>query len=152
VLTAPLLHDCTGCLGHVETDEERRVASWRAASMGGTKALTMAHGFEVGLLGKLVLDGRALATPHETCAGRRPMIVIWMTITEDGRKAITGQQANPSHRCPATQAALSTGLGMPVVYHETIAGREDNAWCQRHQQSEKNPEAQSWYTTLLNRP
>jgi hypothetical protein len=39
----------------------------------------MAYGFEVAMLGKLVLDGFALATPHDTRAGRQPIWVVWMT-------------------------------------------------------------------------
>jgi hypothetical protein len=33
-------------------------------------------------------DGLALATPQDTRAGSRPMMVVWMTITPAGRKAI----------------------------------------------------------------
>jgi hypothetical protein len=39
-------------------------------------------------LGKLVFDGHALATLHLTQAGSEPMIVVWMTVTPAGRKAI----------------------------------------------------------------
>jgi hypothetical protein len=48
----------------------------------------MAFGFDRAFLGKLVFDGLALATPQDTRAGGRPMIVVWMTITTAGRMAL----------------------------------------------------------------
>jgi hypothetical protein len=73
------------------SDEERRALQLLARSPNGcTEALLMAHGFELAFLGKLVFDGHALATPQETRAGSKPMMVVRMTITPAGRKAITG--------------------------------------------------------------
>jgi hypothetical protein len=40
------------------------------------------------MLAELVLAGFALATPQDTRAGSKPMMVVWMTITAAGRKAI----------------------------------------------------------------
>jgi hypothetical protein len=69
--------------------EKRRALQLLARSPNGcTEALMMAYGFEVVMLGKLVLDGFALATPHDTRAGREPIRVVWLTITEAGRKAV----------------------------------------------------------------
>jgi hypothetical protein len=34
------------------------------------------------------MAGFALATALDTRAGRQPMLVVWMTITEAGRKAL----------------------------------------------------------------
>jgi hypothetical protein len=69
--------------------EKRRALQLLARSPSGcTEALMMAYGFEVAMLGKLVLDGFALATPHDTRAGRQPIWVVWMTITEAGRNAV----------------------------------------------------------------
>jgi hypothetical protein len=71
------------------SDEERRALQVLARSPNGcTEALMMAYGFELAFLGKLVFDGLALATPHDTRAGSKPMIVVRMTITAAGRKAI----------------------------------------------------------------
>jgi hypothetical protein len=71
------------------SDEQPRALQLLARSPNGcTEALMMAHGFELAFLGKLILDGFAMAAPHETRAGSRPMIVVWMTITPAGRKAI----------------------------------------------------------------
>ena len=44
--------------------------------------------FESAMLGQLVVNGLALTTPHQTQAGRRQMIVVWISITTAGRKAI----------------------------------------------------------------
>ena len=72
------------------TDEQRRALRLLERSANGcTEALMMAHGFQLAFLGKLSFDGFALATPHLTQAGSKPMIVVWMTITPAGRKAIT---------------------------------------------------------------
>jgi hypothetical protein len=59
------------------TDEQRRALRLLARSPNGcTEALLMAHGFELAFLGKLVFDGHALATPHLTQAGSKPMVVV----------------------------------------------------------------------------
>jgi hypothetical protein len=55
---------------------------------GCTEALMMAHGFEVAMLGKLVLDGLAKAWVEDMRAGRRQMKVTWVKITAAGRKAL----------------------------------------------------------------
>ena len=63
------------------TDEQRRALLLLARSPKGcTEALMMAHGFELAFLGKLLFDGHALATPHETRAGSKQMIVVLMTM------------------------------------------------------------------------
>jgi hypothetical protein len=62
------------------TDERRRTLRILARSPNGcAEALMMAHRFEPAFLGTLVLDSHALATPQETRAGSRPMIVVSMT-------------------------------------------------------------------------
>jgi hypothetical protein len=71
------------------TDEQRRALRHLARSPNGcTEALLMAHGFDVAILGKLVLDGLAKVEAHDTMAGSRRMKVFWLRITEAGRKAI----------------------------------------------------------------
>jgi hypothetical protein len=71
------------------SDEQLRALQLLALSPNGcTEALMMAHGFELAFLGKLILDGFAMAELHETRAGSRPMMVVWMTITAAGQKAI----------------------------------------------------------------
>ena len=71
------------------TDEQQRALRLLARNPDGcTEALMMAHGFEAAMLGKLVRDGLVVATPHLTRAGNKPLIVVWITITADGRQAI----------------------------------------------------------------
>jgi hypothetical protein len=69
--------------------EQRRGLQLMARTPNGcTEALMMAYGFPIAMLGDLVMAGLAVATPQETRAGRKPMLVVWMTITEAGRKAM----------------------------------------------------------------
>jgi hypothetical protein len=71
------------------SDEQRRALQLLARCPNGyTEALMMAHGFPIEMLGDLLVAGFALATPEDTRAGRQPMLVVWMSITEAGRKAI----------------------------------------------------------------
>jgi hypothetical protein len=73
------------------TDEQRRPLQFLARSQNGcTEALMMAHGFDLSMLGKLVIDWLAGAEAHDTMAARRRIKVIWMHITTAGRKAIAG--------------------------------------------------------------
>jgi hypothetical protein len=71
------------------SDEQRRALRLLSRSPNGcTEAILLAHGFEVAMLGKLVLDRLAKAEAHTTMASRR-MKVVWLQLTEAGRKAIT---------------------------------------------------------------
>jgi hypothetical protein len=71
------------------TDEQRRALQLLASSVNGyTEALLMAHGFANEMLGHLVLDGLAEAMLKDTRTGGRQTFVLWMQITEEGRKAI----------------------------------------------------------------
>jgi hypothetical protein len=57
-------------------DEHPRALRLLARSRNGcTEALMMAHGFETALLGRMIVEGLAMATPHVTRAGSRPMVV-----------------------------------------------------------------------------
>jgi hypothetical protein len=60
------------------------------APNGGTEAIMLAHGFTVETLGRLVVDGLATATPGITYAGKRPITVTWLEITDAGRQALAG--------------------------------------------------------------
>jgi hypothetical protein len=55
-----------------------------------TEAIMLAHGFTVETLGRLVLDGLTTATSGIMYAGRRPITVTWLTITDLGRQALAG--------------------------------------------------------------
>jgi hypothetical protein len=58
--------------------------------LGVTETIMLAHGFTVEMLGRLVLDGHATATPGIMYAGGRPITVTWLTITDIGRQALAG--------------------------------------------------------------
>jgi hypothetical protein len=71
-------------------DERRRALRLLARSPNGcTQAILMAHGFPTEMLEELVMAGLAKASSEEMPRGRRKrMKVVWMQITECGRKAI----------------------------------------------------------------
>jgi hypothetical protein len=54
---------------------------------GCTEEVMLAHGFELEMLGRLIVDGLAGAEAHSTMAGRRRIKVTWMHITAAGREA-----------------------------------------------------------------
>ena len=69
--------------------DRRRALELLAASPDGyTEALMLAHGFPVPLLVDLCIAGLAIATPERMVAGGRPVEVVRMKITEEGRQAI----------------------------------------------------------------
>jgi hypothetical protein len=57
---------------------------------GCTEAVMMAYGFTIDFFAGLVSDGLVTAEPSTMRAGGRQIVVVWMQITEAGRKAITG--------------------------------------------------------------
>jgi hypothetical protein len=68
-------------------DEQRRVLRLLARSSNGhTDAMLLAHGFTNEMLGRLVIDGLATATPVH--AAKPPLKVVRMRITDAGRKAL----------------------------------------------------------------
>jgi hypothetical protein len=71
------------------SDEPRRALRLLARSPNGcTEAMMLAHGFEVAMLGKLVLGGLVKVENHNTLAGPQRTKIAWMQITAAGRKAI----------------------------------------------------------------
>jgi hypothetical protein len=61
-----------------------------AAPNGATEAIMLAHGFTISLLDDLVLRGLATAEKRAMRAGRRPIKVTRLTITDTGRQALLG--------------------------------------------------------------
>ena len=57
---------------------------------GCTEAVMMAYGFSIDFLAGLVSDGLITAEPSTMRAGGRPAIVVWMQITEAGRRVVEG--------------------------------------------------------------
>jgi hypothetical protein len=57
---------------------------------GSTEAITLAHGFTAELLVDLVRDGLATAAPGIIYAGKRPIEVTQLRITDIGRQMLAG--------------------------------------------------------------
>jgi hypothetical protein len=57
---------------------------------GYTEATMLAHGLTISTLARLILDGLATATPETVHAGRRPIQVVRVRITDVGRLALAG--------------------------------------------------------------
>jgi hypothetical protein len=57
---------------------------------GCAEAVMMAYGFTIDFLAGLVSDGLVTAEPSTVRTGGRPVIVVWMQITEAGRKLVAG--------------------------------------------------------------
>jgi hypothetical protein len=66
--------------------ERHRAPEMLAGSpLGVTEAIMLAHGFTIEMLDALVRGGLAMAEQREMRAGRRPIKVVWLTITDIGR-------------------------------------------------------------------
>jgi hypothetical protein len=71
------------------TDEQRRALRILVRHPRGCAEATMlAHGFKLDFLGDLVFGGLALTTLQDAPTGAQQKIIVWMTITATGRKAI----------------------------------------------------------------
>jgi hypothetical protein len=71
------------------TLERRRMLRVLARCPDGcSEAVLMAYGFSIEFIANVVFDGFATAEPSTTRAGGREAIVVWMQITEKGRRAI----------------------------------------------------------------
>ena len=70
-------------------DEQLRALRLLARHPGGcAEAVLLAEGFSVGQLAVLVIDGFAKMYRTATDVGGRQKNVVWMQITDEGRKAI----------------------------------------------------------------
>jgi hypothetical protein len=57
---------------------------------GSTESIMLAHGFGIGTLRDLVRNGFATAETRTVRAGRQPIEVTKLTITDAGRRALGG--------------------------------------------------------------
>jgi len=71
-------------------DQRRALHLLAGSPLGVTEAIMLAHGFTNAMLDALVRDGLATAEQREVRAGRQPIKVIWLTITDAGRLALAG--------------------------------------------------------------
>ena len=69
---------------------QRRALRLLAGSSHCTEAILLAHGFTIEMLIVLVVDGFATATPEIVHAGRWPIEVVRVGITDAGRQALAG--------------------------------------------------------------
>jgi hypothetical protein len=71
------------------TDEQQRALQLLAGHGDGcAEAVLLADGFHVGQLAVLVVDGLATMRRTATIVGGRQKNVVWMEVTDEGRKAI----------------------------------------------------------------
>jgi hypothetical protein len=69
--------------------DRRRALELLAASPDGcTEATMRAHGFTVDMLAKIVLAGLASVSTERVLAGRQPIEVARLRITDAGRRAL----------------------------------------------------------------
>jgi hypothetical protein len=78
--------------GGLDPDQLRALRMLAESHFGCTKSVLLAHGLKHEILTELVGNGLAKATPGTVRIGpsQRPINVIWLTITADGRKALAG--------------------------------------------------------------
>jgi hypothetical protein len=71
--------------------EQRRALRLLAGSaLGATESTMMAHGFTKAMLDALVRNGLATVERRAVLAGRQPIQVTWLAITDAGRQALAG--------------------------------------------------------------
>jgi len=74
----------------ISRDQRRALRLLAGSPLGVTEAIMLAHGFTNAMLDAMVRDGLATAEQREMRAGRQPIKVIWLTITDAGRLALAG--------------------------------------------------------------
>jgi len=73
------------------SDEQRRALRLLGRNPKGyTEAMLMAHGFTIAMVAVLARDGFVTATPQTGRAGKRPVKIVRLRITDAGRHAIAG--------------------------------------------------------------
>ena len=77
----------------MSTERHRALRLLAGSPLGVTEAIMLAHGFTNATLDTLVRDGLATAEQREMRAGRRPIKVVWLTITDIGRQALCRMMA-----------------------------------------------------------
>ena len=71
-------------------DQYRALRLLAGSPLGCTEAIMLAHGFTTEMLTVLVRNGLATATPETVHAGKRPIDVVRVRITDAGRLALAG--------------------------------------------------------------
>jgi hypothetical protein len=71
-------------------DDQRRVLNTLAHQDGCAEAALLADGFSIDQLAGLVVQGYAVMQRRRVDISGQERTVVWMQITEEGRKAIAG--------------------------------------------------------------
>ena len=74
----------------LSTEQRRALRLLADNPVGCAEAIVLAHGFTSGLIEDLVREGLATILPGTRRAGRRHIKVVWVTITDAGRRALAG--------------------------------------------------------------
>src|SRR5215471_17557727 len=78
---------CWACMT-TSVQQRRALRLLADAPHGRTVAHMLAHGFTNMLLDGLACDGLATIRPGTMCTGTRRITVVWVAITEAGRRAL----------------------------------------------------------------
>jgi hypothetical protein len=71
-------------------DQRRALRMLAGAPQGCTTSVLLAHGFKIETVSGLVRRGLATMQPGTMRAGRRQIKVVWVMITDAGRRALAG--------------------------------------------------------------
>jgi hypothetical protein len=74
----------------MSAERHRALRLLAGAPLGVTEAIMLAHGFTYTVLDTLVRDGLATATRETVRAGKRPIEVVRVRITDAGRLTLAG--------------------------------------------------------------
>jgi hypothetical protein len=72
----------------IPADQREALQMLARSPNGSTESIMLAHGFGIGTLHDLVRNGLATAERRTVRAGRRLIVVTWLTITDAGRRAL----------------------------------------------------------------
>jgi hypothetical protein len=72
----------------MSAERHRALRLLAGSPLGVTEAIMPAHGFTMEMLTVLVRDGLTTATPETVHAGKRPIEVVRVRITDAGRLAL----------------------------------------------------------------
>jgi hypothetical protein len=72
----------------VNRDQRRALRLLATAPNGATEAIMLAHGFSAEMLAVLARGGLVTVEHGAMRAGRRPITVTWLMITDAGRQAL----------------------------------------------------------------
>jgi hypothetical protein len=72
----------------ISAEQRRALRLLVGSPFGRTEAIMLAHGFKAEVLAGLLRKGLATIQPGTVRAGRRRIEVVWVMITDGGRRAL----------------------------------------------------------------